>query len=62
MKKDELPPLPFLAFVRRFGWVVVDREWGEGVRCFGTRPRAGVIYQREIIATAALPDAPKEAR
>lgn len=61
---EDLPKIPFLAFVRRFGWVVVEPKasWRATDSVgFYTRPARLEISRHHILAAAPLPSVPPEA-
>ncbi len=60
--RDDLPEKsgrPFLAFTRRYGWVVVIPAPSEPEHTLGfTRPGRVRVERRLVLATAALPPVP----
>jgi hypothetical protein len=67
MRGEDIPDIPFLAFTRKFGWVVLERtenaSRGSVPMIYShTRPNSHSVWSNEILAIAALPDVPPEAR
>jgi hypothetical protein len=60
----ELPARPFLAWTRKFGWIVVEPVAADPRR-YGpvgqSRPNANPVYHHEILAIADLPPPPDAA-
>lgn len=67
MRDEDIPDVPFLAFTRKYGWVVLERtsrtpSGGFDMVYSYTRPNSHAVWSNDVLSVASLPDVPPEAR